>query len=146
MSKFFIDSATHESETNSPTKLAYQENSDDIVLLSRTRNGTMRSKMAIEEINDITIKLGTKVMKRKTGKAKVNPKSPTKTVNLAKKKRVEDAGNLRQCDDRSQGTPKATDFLPVPPILLAGPRSARYKAKSSDRTLTGAKLEMEILS
>ena len=39
-----------------------------------------------------------------------------------------------------------TDVKMVPPILMAGLRSASYKTKRSDRTLTGAKLEMEILS
>ena len=34
----------------------------------------------------------------------------------------------------------------MPPILMAGLRSASYKTKRSDRTLTGATLEMEILS
>ena len=34
----------------------------------------------------------------------------------------------------------------VPPILMAGIKSTGYKSKRSDRTLTGATLEMEILS
>ena len=41
---------------------------------------------------------------------------------------------------------KLTDVTMVPPILTAGLRSAIYKNKRSDRTLTGATLEMEILS
>ena len=39
-----------------------------------------------------------------------------------------------------------TDLAMVPPILMAGIKSTGYKTKRSDRTLTGAKLEMEILS
>ena len=39
-----------------------------------------------------------------------------------------------------------TDVAMVPPILMAGIKSAGYKTKRSDRTLTGATLEMEILS
>ena len=39
-----------------------------------------------------------------------------------------------------------TDVAMVPPILKAGLKSASYKTKRSDRTLTGATLEMEILS
>ena len=34
----------------------------------------------------------------------------------------------------------------MPPILMAGIKSTCYKSKRSDRTLTGAKLEMEIFS
>ena len=39
-----------------------------------------------------------------------------------------------------------TDVAMVPPILMAGLRSASCKTKRSDRTHTGATLEMEILS
>ena len=39
-----------------------------------------------------------------------------------------------------------TDVTMMPNILMAGLRSASYKTKRSDRTLTGATLEMEILS
>ena len=39
-----------------------------------------------------------------------------------------------------------TDIAMVPPILKAGTKSTGYKSKRSDRTLTGATLEMEILS
>ena len=37
-----------------------------------------------------------------------------------------------------------TDVTMLSPILMAGLRSASYKTKKSDRTLTGATLEMEI--
>ena len=41
---------------------------------------------------------------------------------------------------------KLTDVAMVPPILMAGIKSTGYKSNRSDRTLTGATLEMEILS
>ena len=41
---------------------------------------------------------------------------------------------------------KLTDVTMVPSILMAGLRSVSYKTKRSDRTLTGATLEKEILS
>ena len=45
------------------------------------------------------------------------------------------------------GTSKMmTDVAMMPPILMAGLSSASYKTKRSDRTLTGATLEEEILS
>ena len=50
-------------------------------------------------------------------------------------------------DDRLPGTDRRlTDVAMVPPILMAGIKSATYKTKRSDRTLNGATLEMEILS
>ena len=82
------------------------------------------------------IKSGSKVMGRKTGKAKMNPESPNKTVNLAKRKRVEDADDLGQRDDNLQGTSKGINLSAVPPILLPGLSSASYKGKNSDSTLT----------
>ena len=39
-----------------------------------------------------------------------------------------------------------TDVAMVLPILMAGIKSTGYKSKKSDRTLTGATLETEILS
>ena len=39
-----------------------------------------------------------------------------------------------------------TDVAMVPPVLMAGIKSIGYKTKRSDRTLTGATLEMEIIS
>ena len=70
-----------------------------------------------------------------------------KAVNSAKRKRAEEAMDLGQGDDRLPGTDRMlTDVAMVPPILMAGLKSASYKTKKSDRTLTGATLEMEILS
>ena len=55
--------------------------------------------------------------------------------------------DMGQGDDRLPGMDrKLTDVTMVPTILMAGLRSASYKTKSSDRTLTGATLEMEILT
>ena len=54
---------------------------------------------------------------------------------------------MEQGDDRLPGTDRRlTDVAMVPPILMAGLKSANYKTKRCDRTLTGATLEMEILS
>ena len=68
-------------------------------------------------------------------------------VNSAKRKRVEEVMDLGQGDYQLPGTERMlTDVAMVPPILMAGIKSTGYKSKRSDRTLTGATLEMEILS
>ena len=55
--------------------------------------------------------------------------------------------DLGQGDDRLPGTDRMlTDVAIVPAILMVGIKSTGYKSKRSDRTLTGATLEMEILS
>ena len=70
-----------------------------------------------------------------------------KAVNSAKRKRVEEVMDLRQGDYQLPGTDKMlTDIAMVPPILMAGIKSTGYKSKRSDRNLTGATLEIEILS
>ena len=70
-----------------------------------------------------------------------------KAVNSAKRKRVEEAMDLGQGDDRLPGTDRMlTDVAMVPSIVMAGIKSTGYKTKRSDRTLTGETLEMEILS
>ena len=107
----------------------------------------MRSKMVIDRINEMNMKLGSKVTLRKTGKTKVDSDILVKAVNSAKKKRIEEAMDLGQGDDRLPGTDRLlTDVAMVPPIFMAGIKSASSKTKKSDRTLTGATLEMEILS
>ena len=107
----------------------------------------MRSKMVIDRINEIKMKLGSKVTLRKAGKTKVVSEISIKVVNSAKRKRVEEAMDLGQGDDRLPGTDKMlTDVMRMPPILMAGIKPVSYKTKRSDRTLTGATLEMEILS
>ena len=93
------------------------------------------------------MKLGSKVTLTKAGETKVDSEISMKAVNSAKRKRVEEAVDLGQGDDRLPGTDRmSTDVAMVPPILMAGMKSASYKTKTSDRTLTGAMLEMEILS
>ena len=93
------------------------------------------------------MKLGSKVTLRKVGKTKVDSEISIKAVNSAKRKRVEEAMDLGQGDDRLPGTDRMlTDDAMVPPILMAGIKSTGYKTKKSDRTLTGATLEMEILT
>ena len=55
--------------------------------------------------------------------------------------------NLGQGDDRLPGSVRMlTDVAMVPPILMAGIKTTGYNSKRSDRTLTGATLEMELLS
>ena len=70
-----------------------------------------------------------------------------KAVNSAKGKRVEKVMDMGQGDDRLPGTDRnLTDVAMAPLILMAGLRSASYKTKRNDRTLTGAILVMEKLS
>ena len=147
LSELLIDSATIESEANSPIKTTPQEGKEEVVYLSRTRKGAMRSKMVIEKINDMKMKLGSKVTLRKAGKTKVDSEISMKAVNSTKRMRVEEAMDMGQGDDRLPGTDRMlTDVAMVPPILMAGLKSASYKTKRSDRTLPGATLHMEILS
>ena len=101
----------------------------------------------IDKINEMKTKQGSKVIPRRAGKTKVDSEISIKAVNSAKRKRVEEVMDLGQGDDRSTDTDRMiTDVAMVPPILMAGIKSTGYKSKRSDRTLTGATLEMEILS
>ena len=107
----------------------------------------MRSKLVIDKINEMKMKLGSKVIPRRAGKTKVDSKISIKAVNSAKRKRVEEVMDLGHGDYQLPGTDRMlTDVTMVPPILMAVIKSTVYKSKSSDRTLTGATLEMEILS
>ena len=147
LSELLIDSATDESEANSPIKMTPQDDEGEVVYLSRTRRGTMRSKMVIDKINAMKMKLGSRVMPRRIGKTKVDSEISMKAGNSAKRKRVEEVMDLGQGDYQLSGTDRIlTDIAMVPPILMAGIKSTGYKSKRSDRTLTGATLEMEILS
>ena len=147
LSELLIDSVTDESEANSPIKMTPQEDKGEVVYLSRTRKGTMRLKFVIDKINEMKMKLGSKVIPRRAGKTKVDSEISIKAVNSAKRKRVGEVLDLGQGDDRLPGTDSVlTDVAMVPPILMAGTKSTGYKPKRSDRTLTGATLEMEILS
>ena len=147
LSELLIDSATDESEANSPIKMTPQDNEGEVVYLSRTRRGTMRSKMVIDKINAMKMKLGSRVMPRRIGKTKVDSEISMKAGNSAKRKRVEEVMDLGQGDYQLSGADRIlTDIAMVPPILMAEIKSTGYKSKRSDRTLTGATLEMEILS
>ena len=147
LSKLLIDSATDESKANSPIKMTPLEDKGEIVYLSRTRKGTLRSKLVIDKINEMKMKLGSKVIPRRAGKTKVDSEISIKAVNSAKRKRVGEVMDLGQGDDRLPGSDRMlTDVAMVPPILIAGIKSTGYKSKRSDRTLTGATLEMEIPS
>ena len=147
LSDLLIDSATDESEANSPIKATPEEGKDEVVYLSGTRKGTMRSKMLIDKINDMKKKLGNTLTLTKAGKTKVDSEISVKADNSAKRKRVEEAMEMGQGDDRLPGTDRMlTDVAMVPPILMAGIKSASYKTKRSDRSLTGATSELKILS
>ena len=102
-------------------------------------------KMVTDRINEMKMKLGSKVILSKTGKTKVDSEISLKAVNSAKKT-VEEAMDSGQGDDRLPGTDrKLTDVAMVPPIFVAGIKSASYKTKKSNRTLIGATLEMVVL-
>ena len=53
LSELLFDSATGESEANSPIKMTPQEDKEEVRYLSRTRKGTMRSKMVIDRIKEM---------------------------------------------------------------------------------------------
>ena len=65
LSKLLIDSATDESEVISPINAAQEKGTTEVVYLSRTRKGTIRSKMVIDKIDYMKMKLGSKVTLRK---------------------------------------------------------------------------------
>ena len=58
LSEFVIVSSSDESEANSPIKMTPQEEKGEVLYLSRTRKGLMRSNMAIDRINEMKMKLG----------------------------------------------------------------------------------------
>ena len=121
LSELLIDSATDESEANSPIKMTPQDDKGEVVYLSRTRRGTMRSKLVIDKINAMKMKLGSRVMPRRVGKTKVDSEISMKSFNSAKRKRVEEVMDLGQGDYQLPGTDKMlTDIAMVPPILMAG--------------------------
>ena len=87
----------------------------------------MRSKLVIDKINEMKMKLVSKVILRKTGKTKADSQTSIKAVNSAKRKRAEEAMDLGQGDDRLPGTDRMlTDVAIVPPILMAGIKSTGY--------------------
>ena len=147
LSELLIDSATDESEANFSIKATPQEGKDEVAYLSTTRKGMMRSKMVIDKINYMKIKLGSKMTLRKAGKTKVDSEISIKADNSAKRKLVEEATDMGQGDNRLPGTDRMLiDVAMVPPILPAGLKLASYKTKRSHRTLNGATLEKEIIS
>ena len=123
LSELLIDSATDESEANSPITMTPQEDKGEVVYLPRTRKGTMRSKLVIDKINE-KMKLGSKVIPMRVGKTKVDSEISIKAVISAKRKRVEEVMDLRKGDYQLPGTDKMlTDVAMVPPILMAGIKS-----------------------
>ena len=121
LSELLLDSATDESEANSPIKMTPQEDKGEVVYLSKTRKGTMRSKLVIDKIKEMKLKLGSKVTLMKAGKTKVDSEISIKAVNSAKRKRVKEAIDLGKGDDQLPDTDRMlTDVVMVPPILMAG--------------------------
>ena len=105
----------------------------------------MQSKMAIDRINEMKMKLGSKVTLEKAGKTEVDAEISIKAVNSAKKNALRKPWTWD--DDRLPETDRMlTDVAMMSPILMAGLKPASYKTKRSDSTLTGATLEMEILN
>ena len=98
ISEVLIDSTSDENETNSPIKATQQESNEELIYLSRTQKRTMRSKMVIDKINDMKMKLGSKVTLRKNGKTKGDSDSTTIAVNSTTRKRVEDVMDIGQGD------------------------------------------------
>ena len=130
LSELLIDSVTDESEANSPIKMIPQDDKGEVVYLSRTRKGTMRSKLVIDKINEMKMKLGSKVIPRRVGKTKVDSEISMKAVNSAKRKRVEEVMDLGQGDYQLPGTDKMlTVVAMVPPILMAGIKSISSNSK-----------------
>ena len=130
MSDSLFDLATDESEADSPIKAPQQESNEEVVYLLGTRKWTMRL-----------------VTLRKTGRTKVDSELSAKAINSTERKRFEIVMDIRQGDGRLPGTSRTMPNVTiVPPILVAGLRSSSYKTERSDRNLTGATLEMEILS
>ena len=107
----------------------------------------MRSKLVIDKINEMKMKLRSKGMPRREGKTKVESEISMKAVISAKRKRVEEAMDFGQGDYQLSGTDRMlTDVAMVPPILMAGIKSTGYKSKRSDRTLTGATFKWKYLA
>ena len=142
LSELLIDSATDESEANSPIKMTPQNDKGEVVYLSRTRKGTMRSKLVIDKINEMKMKLGSRVMPRRVGKTKVDSEISVRVANSAKRKRVEEIMDLGQGDYQLSGTDKTlTDITMVPPILMAGIKSTGYESKRSEKWKYSANVE-----
>ena len=99
LSELLIDSTTDESEANSPIKMTPQEDKGELVYLSRTRKGTLQSKLVIDKINEKKMKLGSKVIPRRAGTTKVGSEISIKSFNSAKRKRVGEVMDLGQGDD-----------------------------------------------
>ena len=104
LSELLIDSATDKSEAIYPIKMKTLENKEEVVYLSRTRKGTIRSKMLIDRLNELKMKLGSKVTLRKAGKTKVDSEISIKSVNSAGKKSVEEGMDMGHGDDQLPGT------------------------------------------
>ena len=59
----------------------------------------MRSKLVIDKINEMKMKLGSTVIPRRAGKTKVDSEISIKSANSVKRKRVGEVMDLGQGDD-----------------------------------------------
>ena len=94
MSELLIDLATDESEAHSPIKATQQENNEEVVYLSSTQKEMMQSKMAIDKMDDMKMKLWNKLTLGKTGKTRVDSELSAKAVISAKRKRIENVMDM----------------------------------------------------
>ena len=86
----------------------------------------MRSKLVIDKINAMKMKLSSRVMPRRVGKTKVDSEISMKAVNSAKRKRVKEVMDLGQGDYQLPGTAKMlTDIARVPPSSHGGDKVNR---------------------
>ena len=92
------------------------------------------------------MKNGSKGTRGQFEKTKVHSESLANTANIARRKQVEDEEDLGQSDDRLQDTSKVMNKLMVTYISMAVLKYASYKTRGSDRTPTGAILEMKFLN
>ena len=103
--------------------------------------------MVIDKINDMKMKLRSKVTLRKTGETEEDSEPPMEAFNSAKRKEVEDVKDMGQGDDTLRGTSRTVaDVTMVPPILMAGFRSTSYKSKGATQEMEKQKDAILILA
>ena len=77
----------------------------------------MRSKLVTDKINEMKMKLGSKMIPRRAGKTKMDSEMSIKAVNSAKRKRVGEVMDLGQGEYRLPGTDRMlTDVAMVRPF------------------------------
>ena len=97
-----------------------QEDKGEMVYLSRTTKGTMRSKLVIDKINENKMKLGSKGIPRRAVKTKMDSEISIKAVISLKRKRVEEVMDLGQGDDRLPDTDRMLTDVAMMPFSWQG--------------------------